>query len=410
MIPLAHKMRPETFKEVYSQDHLIGTDGILNKMIEKNEFLSFILYGPPGTGKTTIANIFAKESKLDHYFFNASTDNKQKLKDITDTTVYHNILLIIDEIHRMNKDIQDYLLPYIENGKITVIGITALNPYMSVNLALRSRMNLYELNIIANEDIKTALRASLRHLDKDLSITNDALDLIATYSNNELRTAYNILQSASILLDDNDIIKPNHIRSVLGKKKLNLDYKENNFYDLLSALQKSIRASDVDASLHYLARLLLLEDLKSIHRRLLVIAYEDIGLANPLLQTKTYNAIKSSDLVGMPEARIILANIVIELALSPKSNTAMSAIDKALLDLETLSDLEIPNHALNRKIKEDKSIYHYPHDYKNSINEQTFLPNKIKDKAYYLPKFESHYEKALGDRLKEIDQIKNKKR
>lgn len=410
MIPLAHKIRPTTFQDVIGQEHLISSTGILTKMLEKKEFLSFILYGPPGTGKTTIATIFANESKLDFYFFNASTDNKQKLKDIIDTTVYHNILLIVDEIHRMNKDIQDYLLPFIENGKVIVIGITTLNPYISVNLALRSRMNLYEIYSITDENIKIALKNALKHLDKDLSITDEALNLITIYSNNELRTAYNILQSASILLEDNDIIKPNHIRNVLGKKQLNLDYKEEHFYDLLSALQKSIRGSDVDASLHYLARLLILEDLKSIQRRLLVISYEDIGLANPLLQTKTYNAIKAVDIIGMPEARIILANIVIELALSPKSNTALIAIDKALNDLENESDITIPDHALNRKINLDKSIYHYPHDDINSINAQTYLPNNIKDKNYYIPKFESHYEKALGLRLEEIDKIKNKKR
>jgi putative ATPase len=410
MKPLAYRMRPLKFEDVFGQDHLIGSDGVLTQMLHKKKLLSFILYGPPGTGKTTIAQIFAKESGLDFYFFNASTENKARLKDIIETTNYHDILIVIDEIHRMKTDVQDYLLPYMENGNATVIGLTTLNPYQSINMAIRSRCHLYEVKKLDEEAIEKALMLAIKELDVDIRIDTNALRAIVRYSNHEVRTALNILESAALILNDGDLLTAQTVYRVAGKVSHDLDDHEDNFYELLSALQKSIRGSDVDASIHYLARLITLGDLQSIIRRLLVIAYEDIGLANPLMGGKVVSACDAAIKVGFPEARIMLANVVIDMAISPKSNTAITAIDEALSDYENEDTGTVPDHANNRKIKVNPEIYHYPHNDKDSINDQSYLPEKIKDKSYYHPKDESSYEKALFDRLKVIDKIKKKKR
>ena len=410
MKPLAYRMRPLKFEDVFGQDHLVGKDGVLTQMLHKKKLLSFILYGPPGTGKTTIAQIFAKESGLDFYFFNASTENKARLKDIIETTNYHDILIVIDEIHRMKTDVQDYLLPYMENGNATVIGLTTLNPYQSINMAIRSRCHLYEVKKLDEEAIEKALLLALKELDNDIRIETNALRAIVRYSNHEVRTALNLLESAALVLNDGDLLTAQTVYRVAGRVSHDLDDHEDNFYELLSALQKSIRGSDVDAAIHYLARLITLGDLQSIIRRLLVIAYEDIGLANPLMGGKVLSACDAAIKVGFPEARIMLSNVVIDMSISPKSNTAISAIDQALSDYENDDTGTVPDHANNRKIKVNPEIYHYPHNDKDSINDQSYLPDKIKDKSYYHPKDESSYEKALSDRLKVIDKIKKKKR
>ena len=410
MKPLAYRMRPEKFEDVFGQDHLVGKDGVLVKMLEKKKMLSFILYGPPGTGKTTIASIFAKTSGIDHYFFNASTESKARLKDIIDTTAYHDILIVIDEIHRMKTDVQDYLLPFMESGHATVIGLTTLNPYQSINMAIRSRCHLYEVKKLDDEAIEKALLAARKELDNDIRIDKDAIKAIIRYSNHEIRTALNLLESASMILNDGDLLTAQTVYRIAGKMNHDLDDHEDHFYDLLSALQKSIRGSDVDAAIHYLARLITLGDLPSIIRRLLVIAYEDIGLANPLMGGKVVSACDAAMKVGFPEARIILSTIVIDMAISPKSNTAIIAIDEAIAHYENEDTGTVPDHVDNRKIKIKPEIYHYPHNDKDSINDQTYLPDKIKQQTYYHPKDESSYEKALSDRLKMIDKIKHKKR
>lgn len=406
MEPLAHKMRPKTFDEVLGQEHLIGKEGILTAMVKNQKPLSFILYGPPGTGKTTIANIFAESFAIESYFFNASTDNKARLMDILNTTNYNNILLIIDEIHRMKTDVQDYLLPFVESGKATFIGLTTLNPYYSVNWAIRSRCHLYEIKDLSDEDIKIALIRAIKSLDKDVTIADNAFESLIRYANHEVRSALNLLESATLMVNDGGIITKPVIAKVAGNPKYSLDRSDDNYYQLLSALQKSIRGSDVDASLHYLARLLVLEDINSLSRRLLVIAYEDIGLAQPAMGQKALAAIESAKIVGMPEARIIFATLVVDMAVSPKSNSAHSALEKALSTYIHTDTGVVPNHLDNNLIKLDPSIYHYPHDDINSLNDQLHLPDKIKHHIYYVPKEESRYEKALKLRLDEIDKVK----
>lgn len=410
MQPLANKMRPKSFNEVIGQTHLVGKDGVLSKMLNKGKYLSFVLYGPPGTGKTTIAKIFAEKSKLEYYEFNAAINNKAKLLDILDVTNFNNILLIVDEVHRMNKDIQDVLLPYLENGKVIMIGLTTNNPYHSINYAIRSRVNIYELNEFSDEDIKKVLLRALNLIEVDFSINEDAFNYIISYSNNDIRSAINILETASLYLNDGDILTKTILKKSGLKISLSLDKNEDNYYLLLSALQKSIRGSDVDASLYYLAHLIKLGDLKSITRRLLVIAYEDIGLAQPQMGEKVLAAVNACEIVGFPEASIILGNIVVDMAISPKSNSSYEAISKALSDIENKRLDNIPKFLDNNLIKSDPTLYELPHNLKGSVDKLNYLPNNFKDKIYFKPKTESKYENALHKRLTQIDLLKNKVR
>ncbi|MCR1808851.1 replication-associated recombination protein A [Haploplasma modicum] len=410
MEPLASKMRPKSFDDILGQDHLVGENGIIRKMVMKNKPLSFVLYGPPGTGKTTIANIFSKEINMESFIFNASTDNKARLQDIIHTTNFNNIVLIVDEVHRMKSDIQDFLLPYLENGKVTMIGLTTTNPNHSVNWAIRSRVNIYELNPISDKDLKNLIFKALKYLDIEISIDDEAMDLLIRYANNEARSLLNLIDTATLYLEDGATLTKELIKSILGNPKFNLDKNQDNYYILLSGLQKSIRGSDVDASLHYLARLITLGDLESILRRLIVIAYEDIGLAQPAMGGKVMDAYHACKTIGFPEASIILSAVVIDMAVSPKSNTAYLAIDKALTRYNQTNASEVPNYIDNNLIKADPSIYHYPHDSAGSLNDQRYLPKKIESDIYYEPKDESKYEAALKQRLLEIDKIKGIRR
>ena len=404
MKPLAHRLRPKSFSEIVGQDHLVGKKGIITKLIENKTMISFILHGSPGTGKTTIALLTAEKSNMDYYHFNASTDNKAKLKDICDTTMYHDILLIVDEIHRMKTDIQDYLLPFVENGKVTIIGITTLNPYSAVNPAIRSRCHIYRVEDIENDAIRKVLENALRSDEVNYSgkVSNEVLTYLSSVSNREVRTALNMLEATLIYGSDLELITLPIAKQAIGDKSLSLDKDDDNYYDILSAFQKSLRGSDVDASLHYLSRLLLIEDLESIIRRLLVIVYEDVGMANPSLGPKVYAACMTALRIGLPEARIPLSVAVIDTALSPKSNTAISAIDKALTAYKSGRVGAIPKHILNREIAKNPELYKYPHDYTNSFVRQQYLPDNIKHDTYYEPKSESKYELALKKRLEAL--------
>lgn len=401
MQPLAYKLRPKTFEDIIGQDHLVGKNGVITKMLAKNQLCSMILYGPPGVGKTSIATVLSSYFPLNHFFFNASTDQKAKLKDIIDNANYFDTCLVaIDEIHRMKKDIQDFLLPYLESGKITVIGLTTENPYASVTPAIRSRCHIYRLREIDKKDILLILNKAISSLDEPKEIPLEVLDYIAVASSMEVRTALNMLEVVS-LLDD---ITLDNAKEVIGAKSFALDQNGEHYYDLLSAMIKSIRGSDVDAALHYLARLIKTGDLLIISRRLKISAYEDIGLANPYVGPRVMAACDAALSVGLPEARIPLAYAVCELALSPKSNSAYLGIDAALKDLETLTSMAIPPHILNKELKSGKFQYKYPHDYEDGFVKQQYIPDELLGKEYYQGKSTGKYERALLARYKELKQ------
>ena len=395
-MPLAYDIRPKTFDDIIGQDNLVGKNGIIRLMCDKNKLHSLILFGPPGCGKTTIARIIKEKYKMESFSFNASTDSKQVLKDIADSVkIYNRAIVIIDEIHRMKKDTQDFLLPYTESGKIIIIGLTTENPYIAINPAIRSRCQIYKMETIKESDIFELLKktSSTSDMFKHVKISDEILDYIVKNSGLEIRTALNMLETLSLYEGEVTI---DIAQNACGIKAMRLDSKSLNYYDLLSALQKSIRGSDVDASLIYLAKLIKLGDLDIIIRRLSVIAYEDIGLANPQVASYVESAVNVALRTGLPEARIPLSAACIMLALSPKSNSAESAIDKALSDIESF-EFDIPSNILNREIKGNSSLYKYPHDYPNDIVEQNYMPKVLKGHTYYTPKETGKYERAIKE-------------
>ncbi len=403
MEPLAYKLRPQKLDDIYGQDHLIGNNGPIKRMVKNNKITSLILYGSPGIGKTTLALTICKELSIPSSTFNASTDNKQALKDvITSSQMYERFILIVDEIHRMKKDIQDYLLPFVEKGQIILIGLTTINPYHSVNPAIRSRTLIFKLNELKQDDLKKITITALSKLNSDLSITDEALDLLTKRASGDVRFLLNCIEGISYIITDN-IIKIEDVNEIIQKPTIAIDKNEDNYYDTLSGLQKSIRGSDVDASLHYLAKLLLADDLLPLIRRLSVIAYEDIGLANPGMGPKVKAACEVALEVGMPEARIPLSVVVCELALSPKSNSAYSALDLAMSDIENGKTGPLPNH-----LRTYNNMYLYPHDYPGSWVDQQYLPDNIKDAKYFEPKTTSKYELALKERHDAILKAKKK--
>ena len=399
--PLALQERPKSLTDVVGQKHLIGNNKILTNMVKNKKLFSMILYGNPGTGKTSIANAIVNDINCNYRFLNATLNNKKDFDIVVEEAkMLDGLVLIMDEIHRLNKDKQDLLLPCLESGLITLIGLTTSNPYHKINPAIRSRCQIFKLEPLTKDDILTGLKKALLNDEiKNIKIDEPTLKYIADISGGDLRFALNLLE-VSYYTHKNHKVDIKDIQNINNKPNFFHDKNEDGHYDVLSGLQKSIRGSDVDAALHYLARLLKAEDLDSIYRRLSVICYEDIGLANPSLGPKLNAAINLSELVGLPEARIILSNIVIEMSLSPKSNSAILAIDKALNDLnQDIGDM--PSY-----LKSPYKDYKYPHNYKNSYIKQQYLPNNIKNNKYYFPKESSSYEKSLKSVKEKLDKLK----
>jgi len=409
--PLAYRARPTKLDDIVGQKHIVGKNGVVRKMINNNQMFSLILYGPPGVGKTTIASVIAKNFGINTYKFNASTDKKAQLREIVQVSINYGALVIIDEIHRMNKDIQDFLLPHVENGNIIMIGLTTNNPYHSVNPAVRSRTHVLKLKGISSEDIIKRLKQVNKEFNDELtsSLDENVFEYIATSSNSDIRTALNSLEILNMSYPNRNITLE-MTKKVLLKPSLSLDKDEDNYFNILSAFQKSIRGSDVDAALHYLARLIAMEDLTSILRRMTVIAYEDIGLANPSVINKMDACARSCERVGFPEARIPLSLLVIDMALSPKSNSAVSAIDKALDDVMSGKTPKIPNHLINVANFEEKDKYLYPHDFNEALIYQQYLPDDLKNKIYYKGKETGKYERALKAQNIKIKTVLKKKK
>ena len=411
MKPLAYAMRPTHYDEIVGQDHLVGKNGVLRKMIEANHLFSFILYGEPGCGKTTIAEATRKMVSIPSFHFNASTDNKDILKQIiNDARFNENTIIVIDEIHRMKKDIQDFLLPYVENGTLTMIGLTTVNPYHSVNPAIRSRCHIFKLNELTDEDMLTILRRAYISMNLSVNIDQEVYDYIVGISGHEIRSLINNFETI-VSLHPNEDINLEKATSSLIKASVSIDANQDSYYDTLSGLQKSIRGSDVDAALHYLAKLIIADDLQSLSRRLLAIAYEDIGLANPTIGPRVKAAVDAARELGNPEARLPLSVIVIEMALSPKSNSAYLAIAKAMEDIENGKGGTLPLHLKNTySFNPDQQAYKYPHDYPDAWVNQQYLPDTLKDRHYYNPKDSSKIETGLKERYLQIEKWKKEKK
>jgi len=399
--PLAIKMAPKKIDDVIGQEHLVGKGKILRNLVKNKKLFSMILYGKPGIGKTSIANAMISELGLRYRFLNATIHTKKDIDVvIEEAKMYDGLILIMDEIHRLNKDKQDILLPQIESGLITLIGMTTSNPYHSINPAIRSRCQLFELKELEEKDIIKGLKKAIKSpYLPDIKIDNKSIELIAKLSGNDLRYAYNLLEIAYYSTDDK-VVNEEKIRFINSKPVFFADKNGDGHYDVLSGLQKSIRGSDVDAALHYAARLVAEEDLDSLFRRLSVIAYEDIGLANPSIGPRLEAAINAALRVGLPEARIPIGEIVTEMALSPKSNTSHVAFDAALQDIYDGNVGSIPNH-----IKTDSPDYKYPHNYKGAYVVQQYLPDKLKNKKYYSPK-DIGYEKNVKEIYERLEKIK----
>ena len=400
--PLAIKLQPTTLKDVLGQEHLIGKDKVLTNLVKNKHLFSMILYGLPGIGKTSIAMALVNDLDERYRLLNATSNTKKDIEVVIEEgKMYGGIILVLDEIHRLNKDKQDILLPEIESGNIILIGLTTENPYHSINPAIRSRCQIFELKPLNNKDINKGIKRAIKtEFLKDIDINTKSIEMICRLAGNDLRYAYNLLEVAYYSTKDHKVDE-SIIKNINSKPVFFSDKNGDGHYDVLSGLQKSIRGSDVDASLHYAARLVVEGDIESLFRRLSVIVYEDIGLANPSMGPRLDAAYNAVIRVGLPEARIPIGTIVTEMALSPKSNTAHVAFDEAISDIESGSVGKIPNH-----IKTDSDDYKYPHNYPGAYVKQQYLPDKIKDKKYFKPK-DIGYEKTIKEIYEKIEKIKN---
>jgi putative ATPase len=410
--PLAFRMRPRKIEEIIGQQHLIGEGKLLRRMVAVGQLSSMILYGPPGIGKTSIASAISGSTGTPSKMLNAVVHNKKDMEiAVEEAKMYGQLILILDEVHRLDKGKQDFLLPYLENGLLILIGATTSNPFHAINPAIRSRCQIFELEPLTVADIELALKRAL--LDEtngygkeNISVDADALAHLALACGGDVRSALNGLELAILSTFPNKKgekhITLSTAESCIQKKSFQHDKDGDAHYDVLSALQKSIRGSDVNAALHYLARLLEAGDLISIHRRLLVIAYEDIGLSNPQAGPRTLSAIEASERLGLPEARIPLANAIIELCLSPKSNSAYKALDAAIADIRKGNIGVVPKHLKDAHYQGASELsrgldYKYPHDYEHGWVKQQYLPDKIKDRKYFEPKRAGKFESTLAD-------------
>ena len=422
MQPLAYRMRPRNLSEVVGQQHLVGPNKIISRMVKARMLSSLILYGPPGTGKTSIASAIAGSTKYAFRKLNAATDTKKDLQVVAEKAkMSGTVILLLDEIHRLDKSKQDFLLPHLENGRIILIGATTENPYISINPAIRSRTQIFPVHPLSIEDMKVAVNRALTDSERGLGkmpikLDQDAEEQLLTATNGDLRSALNGLELAAKSTDpDKDGII--HltlpvIEESVQKKAIASDRDGDAHYDVISAFQKSIRGSDTDAALHYLARLIEAGDLISICRRLIIIAYEDIGLANMPAVQRAVTAVQAAQQIGFPEARIPLADVVIELCLSPKSNSGISAVDSALEQVRAGGTGEVPDHLKDAHYKGASKLGHgtnylFPHDYPQDWVAQQYLPERIKNAQYFHPKKNGRFEQALGN---QYWQLKNAQR
>lgn len=406
--PLAYRLRPESLDDIIGQQHLVGEKGIIRKCLEKGTIFSSIFFGPPGIGKTTLAEVIAKELHKPCRRFNAVTGNKKDLDAIfVEADLSGQLILICDEVHRLNKDKQDLLLPHVEKGNIILIGCTTANPYHSINPAIRSRCHLFELKALSRDDVKQALLKAISNkdgLNDSCTISDDALSLIAEVANGDIRFALNVLELSSFICQNNKI-EVEDVKEQCKVANQRTFASDDGHYDLLSALQKSIRGSDVNGALYYLALLAQSNDEASISRRLVVIAYEDIGLANPQLVARTLDACKAAEAVGFPEAIIPYGVQIIDLCLAPKSRTGVDAVHRAQALVNTKA-YDMPKYLRLTPVGlQDDEKYSY--DRYDCFHKIQYLPDEIKNVEFINDFNVNRYEQQL----KQVyEQLKSTKR
>lgn len=398
--PLAIRMRPKTINEVIGQKHLLSENSFIKNSIEQKNPFSIIFFGPPGCGKTTIAEAYANDLHMHIIKLNGTISNKKEIEAaIEESKIFKPTVIIIDEIHRLNKDRQDLLLPYLENGSFYLIGATTSNPYLYINKALRSRCHLLEIKPLEDNDVFQGLKNAINTEKslQNLNINDEVLAYLAKIANGDLRYAYNMLEITSISFSNNEVVSLDKLKDVVTPR-YNGDLNEDSHYDCVSALQKSIRGSDVDAALFYLAQLCIVKDLPSIARRLTVIAYEDVGFGNPQAVDRVLNAIQAAENVGFPEAKIPLSFAVCELALSPKSRTAVDSINTAI-EFVSQNQIPVPPYLRYTPVNMEEADK-YPYDRQDLWMKIQYLPEQIKNKQFYKQKGFSKYEQALNDNYK----------
>ena len=401
--PLAYRMRPRTLEEYVGQEHILGKDKILYRTIKADRLSSIILFGPPGCGKTSLAKVISETTSYKFYKINAVTAGVSDIKAVIEETKNFMLnpkgkaILFIDEIHRFNKLQQDALLPYVENGTIILIGATTENPYFEVNKALISRSMVVKLEPLNEDDIFKVLKMAIKKPEGlgeyNINIEDNTLKKLSTISNGDVRTALNSLEIAVLTtaMDENGVINITDeiLKDCIQEKKAVFDKNGDSHYDNISAFIKSMRGSDPDATAFYLARALNAgEDPMFLARRIVICSSEDVGMANPNALVVANSAMQAVNMVGMPEARIILAEAAIYVATSKKSNASYLAIDKALEDVKTKDTGEVPMHIRNAPVKQMESLgYHqgylYPHDFPGHYVEQQYLPDKMVGTKYY---------------------------
>ena len=400
---LATQMRPAHLDEVLGQQHLVGEGAILKQFVIKKHPMSIILYGPPGCGKTTIATALANDLGITYRLFNASTGNKKQMDQIiAEAKMSDGLFVIIDEVHRMNKDKQDHLLPHIESGLLIIAGCTTANPYHSINPAIRSRCHILEVRPLTEDDVMDGLKRAIvsdKGLHQSYTVDEDALTLIARQSAGDIRFAYNCLEVGTIMAEDTHVTLDN-IKRAIPRTNSRYDKDEDQYYDTLSGLQKSIRGSDPNGALYYFAKLIEANDIDSLERRLITTAYEDVGLANPNACMRTVMAFQAAKTIGFPEARIPIANAIIELALSPKSRSADEAIGRAMDALGEAS-YDAPAYLrLSPVGLSDEERYDYS---RSELWEYIqYLPDEIRQAQFYIPTRSSQYENMLADNYMRI--------
>lgn len=415
MEPLAFRMKPRSLEDFYGQEEIVGKDKLLYRLIKSDRLSSAIFWGPPGCGKTSLARIIANTTKYKFENINATTAGVADIKRIVEESqnIFSNptgkSIVFIDEIHRFNKLQQDALLPHVEKGTIILIGATTENPYFSVNKALLSRSTVFKFKELTSEDIKKVIYHTIEDKDDglgqyNLEIKEEAINFLASFSNGDVRTALNSIELAVLTTEMDEqgkiIITPEIIKECMQEKRMIYDQNDDSHYDIISAFIKSMRGSDPDATLHYLARMLEAgEDPMFIARRIVIQASEDVGLANNEALILAVSAMNAVHQIGMPESRIILSQAALCVALSKKSNTSYLGINKAIEDVKSIDIGQVPMHIRNATVQgmEDFGYgngYKYPHDFENSIVEQQYLPDTLIGKKYFIPKkWETFYEK-----------------